>query len=45
MIQCRLVRVWLVGTQTIAVRHAVCLTKHSYFLSKRHWIIYGIKWL
>jgi len=39
MIQCRLVRVWFVGTRTIAVRHAACLTQHSYFLSKRHWFI------
>jgi len=37
-IQCRLVSVWFVGTRTIAVRHAACLTQHVYFLSNRHWI-------
>jgi len=40
--QCRLVSVWFVGTQTIAVRQAACLTQHSYLLSKRHWNHFGI---
>ena len=39
LIQCRLVSVWFVGTRTIAIRRAACLTQHSYFLTKRHWIL------